>query len=295
LSANRSSTQFYTAIKAGATYSLHRFSLAAVYNRIDPDYQSMGAYHVTNDMQSVSLAPRFVLFDGRMRVSANLTYRHDNLQNKKRATTSRIIPVLVVSVQPGSNWGVDFNYTDVLTSQSDGYTSVSDSFRLSQQNPMLTLSPRYSIISGSASHTFLLGVMYQTLLDDNAITARYAEYNTTNLNFSYTLSLTKSQFSVSASANTTRLENAGGVYRNSGVSLNASKALLEQALRLTAGGGLSFHATGETITASVGASYALQRRHSFTATLNLVNSSAGYYAKERFSEYTLVLGYAYTF
>jgi hypothetical protein len=295
LSPNRSSTQFYTAIKAGATYSLHRFSIAAAYNRIDPDYQSMGAYHLTNDLQSVSLAPRFVLLDGRMRVNANLTYRHDNLQNKKRATTTRVIPVVAVSVQPASNWGVDLNYTDVMTSQSDGYLPVNDSLRLSQQNPMITLSPRYSIISGSASHTFLLGVMYQTLLDGNALTARYSEYNSTNLNLNYTLSLTRQQFSLSASANTTRLENAGGVYRNSGFALNASKGLLEQALRLSAGGGMSFHAAGETITASLGATYALQRRHSFSATLNLVNSSAGYYAKERFSEYTLVLGYAYTF
>ncbi|MCB2204695.1 hypothetical protein KQI65_08095 [bacterium] len=295
LNNNRSSTQFYTAVKAGATYSYQRFSLAANYTRIDPDYQSMGAYHITNDLQSFAIAPRFVLLEGRLRVSTNLTFRHDNLQNKKPYTTSRFIPVVAISLQPGSSFGVDLNYTDVFSTQSDGYRAVNDSLRLDQQNPMIMLSPRYSIIGGSASHTFLLGVMYQTLVDNNAFTSRWSEYSTTNLNLTYTLALTKAQFSMSASANTTRLENAGGTYRNSGVSVNASKGLLEQALRLTAGSGVSFHATGETVTGTLGARYALQKRHSFTATLNIVNSSAGYYAQERFSEYTLVLGYAYTF
>ena len=295
ISPTRSSTQFYTAVNGGFTWSLRRFSLSTTYTRVDPDYQSMGAYYITNDIQSIAVSPRFVLLDGRMRVNTTVTYRHDNLQNKKRATTSRIIPVVAVSLQPAPSWGLDLQYTDVLTSQRDGYQAVGDSIRLDQSTPMISITPRYSIISGSASHSFLVVAMYQTLNDNNPVTARYAEFSTSNVNFSYTLSLTKQQFSATASANTTRMENAGGVFRNSGVSLSLTKALAEQALRLNASSGFSFHATGETVTSSLGASYALQRRHAFSATTTYVNSSAGYYAQSRFSEITLVLGYAYTF
>lgn len=291
----RASTQFYTAVKAGFTWSLPRFGLTGTYNRVDPDYQSMGAYYMANDMQSFALGPRFVLLDGAMRVNASLNYRHDNLQNKKRATTRRIMPVVAISLQPAPQWGVDLQYTDVLTSQTAGYAPLNDSTRLDQSNPMLSLMPRYSFTRGGAVHSLLLGVMYMQYNDNNTFTARYAGYNTTNLNLSYTFTLTKAQLSVTASGNTTRLENAGGVYRNSGVSLSATTAVLEQALRLNAGSTYSVHGSGGTLTATAGATYALERRHSFSAQGMFVNSSAGYYAKDSFSEITLVLGYAYTF
>lgn len=291
----RTSTQFYTAVKAGLAWTSPRFGLAGTYNRVDPDYQSMGAYYMANDLQSFALAPRFVLFDGIMRVNATLTYRHDNLQNKKRATTRRFMPVVAVSLQPAPQWGLDLQYTDVLTSQEAGYAPLSDTTRLDQSNPMLSLMPRYTFTNGGVTHSVLLGAMYMQYNDSNPFTARYAEYNTTNLNLGYTVTFSKAQLSLTASGNTTRLENAGGVYRNSGVSLSATQSLLEQALRLNAGTTYSFHATGGTLTASIGAAYSLVRRHSFSAQTTYVQSSAGYYAQNTFSEITLVLGYAYTF
>ena len=291
----RTSTQFYTAVKAGLAWTSPRFGLAGTYNRVDPDYQSMGAYYMANDLQSFALAPRFVLFDGIMRVNATLTYRHDNLQNKKRATTRRFMPVVAVSLQPAPQWGLDLQYTDVLTSQEAGYAPLSDTTRLDQSNPMLSVMPRYSFTSGGVTHSVLLGAMYMQYNDSNPFTARYAEYNTTNLNLGYTVTFSKQQLSLTASGNTTRLENAGGVYRNSGVSLSATQSLFEQALRLNAGTTYSFHSVGGTLTASLGAAYSLERRHSFSAQTTYVNSSAGYYAQNTFSEITLVLGYAYTF
>ena len=291
----RTSTQFYTAVKAGLAWAGPRFGVTATYNRIDPDYQSMGAYYMANDLQSFALAPRFVLFDGMMRVNATFSYRHDNLQNKKRATTRRLMPVVAVSVQPAPQWGVDLQYTDVFTTQTAGYAPLNDTMRIDQSNPMLSVMPRYTFTADGLTHAVLLGVMYMQYNDSNPFTARYAEYNTSNLNLSYTVTFTKAQLSLTASGNTTRLENAGGVYRNSGLSLSSTKSLLEQALRLNAGATYSFHATGATLTASLGASYSLQRRHSFSLQTTYVNSSAGYYAQNTFSEITLVLGYAYTF
>ncbi|MBE0645545.1 MAG: hypothetical protein IH600_15795 [Bacteroidetes bacterium] len=295
VSETRTSTQFYTAVKAGVAWTMQRFGITGTYNRIDPDYQSMGAYNMMNDLQSFALGPRLVLFDGAARVNATFTYRHDNLQNKKRATTRRFMPVVAIAILPAPQWGLDIQYTDVMTSQVDGYARLNDTTLLDQSNPMVSLMPRYSFTSGSASHSFLLGVMLQQLHDNNAFTSRYAEYNTTNFNLSYTLALSKLQFSLTAGGNTTRLENAGGVYRNSGLSLSATKSLFDQALRLNASSGYSFHNAGSTFTASAGAGYALQRRHSFSAQASFVRSTAGYYAKDSFSEITLVLGYAYTF
>lgn len=295
MQASRASTQYYGAVKTAIAWSQPRFGITGTYTRVDPDYQSMGAYYMANDLQSVAIAPRFVLLDGALRVNTTVTYRHDNLQNKKRATTHRLMPVIALAVMPAPQWGVDVQYTDVFTSQTAGYAALGDSTRIDQRNPMISVMPRYAFTSGGAMHAFMIGAMHMRYVDNNAVTARYARYNSTNLNLSYTITLSAQQLSLTASGNTTRLENAAGVYRNSGVSLSAGKSLLAQALRLNAGATYSLQGAGRTITASAGASYALQQRHNFSAQSTMVSSSAGYYAQDMYSEITLVLGYAYTF
>jgi hypothetical protein len=295
MQASRSSTQYYGAVKAAVAWSRPRFGITGTYHRVDPDYQSMGAYYMANDLQSVAIAPRVVLLDGALRINGTVTYRHDNLQNKKRATTHRLMPVVALSIMPAPRWGVDVQYTDVFTSQTAGYASLGDSTRIDQRNPMISVMPRYTFTTGGAMHAVMLGAMHMRYVDNNPATARYARSNSTNLNLGYTVTLSAQQLSLTAAGNTTRLENAGGVYRNSGVSLTASKSLLAQSLRLNAGATYSFQGAGRTVTASAGASYALRQRHNFSAQSTLVSSSAGYYAQDMYSELTLVLGYAYTF
>ncbi|MCZ7556847.1 MAG: hypothetical protein M5R41_10650 [Bacteroidia bacterium] len=291
----RGSSQFYTAVRGGLAWNAQRWGVGFNYARIDPDYQSMGAYYVGSDIESFSLAPRFILWNGAVRVNANVTQRYDNLQNKKAATTSRLLPMVNVSVQPAPHYGIDVQYSDVLTSQSAGRKPLSDTTRLDSSTPMLTVAPRYSILGTDGTHTFLANVTYQTLNDHNTFSSRYSEYSTTNMHLAYSLSLPKLHWSFTLSGNATQMRNAAGTFRNSGFSLGAGKSLLEQALRLNGSFGMSFHAAGETMTSTIAGTYSVQRRHNFSAQIAHVSSNAGYYAQKTFSEITLVLGYAYTF
>jgi hypothetical protein len=291
----RASTQFYTAVRGAAAWNDQRWGVGFTYTRIDPDYQSMGAYYVGNDIESFSLAPRVVIGRGLVRVNASFTQRYDNLQSKKLATTSRFLPMVNISVQPAPHWGVDVQYTDVLTTQTAGRRELSDTTRLDSSTPMITITPRYSIVGSDETHTILGGVTYQTLNDNNEFTSRYSEYSTTNLHAAYSLSLPKQHWSFTLSGNATQLQNTAGTFRNSGFSLGATKSLFEQTLRLNSSFGMSFHNAGETFTTTLAGNYSVQRRHNFSASITHVSSSAGYYAQKTFSEITSVLGYAYTF
>lgn len=291
----RASSQFYTAVRGSAAWNARQWGMGLTYTRIDPDYQSMGAYYIGSDIQSVAIAPRVLLGNGVFRANATMTWREDNLQDKKASTTTRMLPAVSLGYQPSPVWGVDVQYTDVFTSQAAGRRSLSDSTRLDSSNPMITLTPRYTISSAAATHNFLVNLTYQTYLDNNTFTSRYSEYNSTNVHATYALALPRQHWSFSLSGNTTRMENLAGTFRNSGVSVGASKAMLEQTLRVNGTVSASFHGVGETITGSLGSTYNVQRRHTFSAQLTHVTSSAGYYAQKSFSEITAVLGYAYSF
>lgn len=291
----RISTQLYTAFRAGATLSLSHFGLNASFSRIDPDYQSMGAYAMNTDMQSIVVAPSLMLPSAGVRVQASFTVQHDNLQNKKAATTQRILPMVAVSYTPTPALGLDVQYTDVLTTQRAGLRPLNDTVVVQQRVPMMSISPRYSIADSALSHTVFANVTYQTLADDNPFTRQYAQYSTLGVHASYSISFVPSALSLSLSANTTTMNNASGNTRNSGFALGATKSFWENSLSSSANMALSLYPNGSTVSGSLGSRYAVTKEHSISVELSYVSSSASAVENTTFSEFTAMASYVFTF
>lgn len=294
----RISTQLYTALRAGLTLSFESFGLNASFSRIDPDYQSMGAYAMNSDLLSVTVAPSLFIRSAGLRLSASVSAQRDNIQHKKAATTQRIFPIVAVSWTPSANVGLDVQYTDVMTSQEAGRKPLTDSLVLKQRMPMVSISPRYSIIGSETSHLFFVNGTVQILADDNRFTSTYSEYTSFGLNAAYTVSFVPQALSLSFSANTNRLTNFSGEIANYGCALGANKAFLENTLTSTAGISISFYRGGSTIGANLGGRYALTPQHAFNLELSQGSSKQATLLlgeNTTFSEFTAVAGYVFTF
>jgi hypothetical protein len=57
------STRFNYAMRFGATYNAPLWSVRVGYARVDPEYETMGAYYTQNDLEDVTIAPSFRLQD----------------------------------------------------------------------------------------------------------------------------------------------------------------------------------------------------------------------------------------
>ncbi len=292
----RTSTQIYSALNTGFNARIDKFNLKADYTRIDPDYQSMGAYYMANDLEQINIAPSIALLDYKLRINAALNYQHDNLQDKKRATTTRVAPRLNVSFAPNSSFGVDLQVGDMLTTQADGTQRLNDTLRMDQRNPTVTLTPRYVIIDTTLTHTFFLTLMYQELVDNNSFTSEFSEYDNSNLNFSYALAFVRESLNLSASVSVARLNNFGGEFTNSGFSLGAEKALMDNTLNLNSSLSAAFQDFGSTTSLGLGGNYVLAEQHNFNLNFSLTTSSVDSgNDNQSFSEYTAVAGYVFTF
>lgn len=291
----RTSTQVYTAIKSGVTLAFNSFGLDANYERVDPDYQSMGAYYLANDLEGFTLAPHVSLLQQKLRINSSFRMHKDNIQDKKAATTTRFSPTIGISYAPSVSFGVDVQLNDVVTTQESGRLPLSDSTRMDMRNPMISVSPRYMIQDSATSHSFFLTAMHQQLIDNNELTSRFSEYNTTMLSFVYSISLLQTGLSLSASVNTNRLENFGGEFYNSGFSLGATKGLLENTLSVGGSASVSFQQNANTVSATLNSSYTLEPHHSFDLQLALSTTSVSDNTNQSFSEFTAVAGYVFTF
>ncbi len=87
----KSSTVVYNAVKANLSYDFTFMTLGAGYERIDPQYRTLGAYYFNNDLENVTLNAGTSLLKKKITLSANGGVQRDDLDNKKASKMKRIV------------------------------------------------------------------------------------------------------------------------------------------------------------------------------------------------------------
>lgn len=292
----RASTQIYTAFSTELTYYGSTFSTTANYTRVDPDYQSMGAYYTAGDLESVSLAPSLRLAKGKLNLTGNFTWAHDNLQDKKLATTSSISPSLTMNWNPGNQFGLMISASDIITSQSAGRLPINDTTVMDQHTPSVTVGPRYMINDTSLSHVFFLTTTHQRLIDNNSFTSQWSEYNTTIANLSWTMTASRSSLTLNSSVTGTVVENVAGEQTMWGASVGTTKGFLEEKLSVNGSVSGSFADVSRTISVGTGGTFKAGDHHSFNMNISVSNTDYTDNTQgSSFTEYSGTAGYAYRF
>lgn len=260
-------TYYYRAVKAGISYSHTTFNLVADYQRIDPDYQSMGSYFFNNDIESINLTPSFFLLKNKVIVTSGISYQHDNLNQKKQFTTHRTIPRLNVSINPSFRYGIDLGYQDMMTKQTSGVLELTDSTRMAMSNPGFTVGGRYNILDSLRTHTFLLMLNQFTLKDKNPVTKPFSEYTATIFNFNYNLFLTKPALGMSVSLTANMLDTFSGKIKSTGISIGGSKGFNDNKITINTSWSSNFSEGGNSHNATIGAGFAPGKKFMLNAQL----------------------------
>lgn len=290
----RASTAVYTAMTFAANYSFSGGGVRASYSRIDPDYRSMGAYYMSNDLESFTISPNFSAFDSKLSVNASFGWSHDNVQEKKNATTTRVSPSIDINWSPSSEFGVFAQLSSLITSQTAGNLPLNDTTRMDQQTPSLMLSPRYSMGDSAIGHSVTVTLLHTLLSDANSFTAQFTEYTTTSADAAYTLAFPANGLSLTATIGTSRLANLGGEFYTSGASISGSKEV-GQALNMSGALGLAFQPSGTAVNATVGTNWRPAEGHTVGLNIAVGNAPADNTMNKSFTEYTGTINYVYNF
>lgn len=297
------STTLTFAARTGLNLTFSNWGVRFGYERIEPEYQSLGAYYFTTDVENLTMAP--YLNTGSLRLAGSIGLGRDNVLGQKLARTRRIIGSFNADWQPSQTFGLNGSFTNYSTGQSAGRQAVNDTIAVRSITRGGSLAPRIFFSGESANHAISLVGGYQDFTDLNAFTREFSDNNTLTGSLSYNLTLLKSNLSIGAgfTASTTELPsvrsdlfgvnaNAGMTFLNDdALSLNLSAG----ATRSTTSGAVDQISTVLSENATIG--FRISRYDNLTLSGDGLQSSSGggIDGLESFTEYSVSLGYSRTF
>ncbi|MCB9244815.1 MAG: hypothetical protein H6606_00165 [Flavobacteriales bacterium] len=260
-----------------------------------PDYQTMGIYFMDNDVFSYGFTHAFSFLKSKVQVNYGLNRLNDNLLNKKMLTTIRLQPLVSLSVNPSSKWGFNLNWNNFYTRQEDGRISLSDSFRMNQTNPGITITPYANWGDTSVYHSLMWVYTRIQLQDLNAYTAAYSQYTATVYSMNYTRNLPSRNSSYNGGINYTLNENS--LIREEGIGLSGglSRSTRDQKRTLTAGVQVQFSNLAQQYRLQAGGRQQLKYRQSLDVNLGILRNQSKDAQFRSFTEITFMVTYSKSF
>lgn len=119
----RASTINRHAFKTNLTYQQSRYSFGLGYERIDPEYRTLGAYYFTNNMENITLNFSSNFFENKITFSGNTGLQKDNLDKSKMNNTKRIVGAGNVNIIPNEKLNLNIAYSNFSS-----FTNVRSTF-----------------------------------------------------------------------------------------------------------------------------------------------------------------------
>lgn len=149
----RASTQAYRAIKGELNYQLFKNTIGIGYERIDPEYRTLGAYYFNNDLENITLRYARPFYKDRVSVALSWGIQRDNLDNTKDQSSRRSVSSANLNFTPNEKVNISFSYSNFQTymnlrSQFDyinGQTPYDnlDTLKFTQLSQNMSLSGNY--------------------------------------------------------------------------------------------------------------------------------------------------------
>lgn len=228
----RVTTEHNSAVDASLDYEGEKFVAGVQFKRIDPNFNSLGAYFFNNDIVEYLGNLDFGLMEGKMNVGLSGGVQSNNLGLLKPTTTSRFVYSADVSYSQeafSGNLNYSNNTTDVgyvLSQELDSLNAV-----IITQNAGLNLN--YTISGENENqHVFTLGGNIQEVGDDIENPLESATSQMIVAHFVYNVMLKESKWRFTVRANYNQNQLAQMQTNRIGTGVGISKSLLEDQMNI---------------------------------------------------------------
>ncbi len=229
----RESTNLTFAGDSKLAYRQGNFSLGLQYKRIDPGYQSMGAYFFQTDLEQYNLQTTFALGKGKFSFSGLLGWQRDNLYDLRSSTGKRLIGSANANWNPGSQFGLSVNYTNFgITQDPTESSTLADTLLLRQVSNNLNIVPRFSWGDAGRQSVISLVAGWFALSDLREEAELLSEATTKILHLNYLLRIRSSDWQIRAGLIYRDTETSFGGQQSKGFSLGLRKSWLDRKIRL---------------------------------------------------------------
>jgi len=234
---SNASTRFNMAFKTGLRYTGRVFQMGAEYERIDPEYETMGAFFFLNDIRNYTLTPSVELFEKKVNLTGSLGIQENNVLGNRSETTRRFIGNSSLTYNnPGKPFGMALNYSNFTINQVDGTLELSDTIRLSLVTTNLNLTPYWNWVDTALTRSLVFTANYQELNDRNPFTREFTDMTTLFFNGTYSLFFVQKGWGVNFGGNYNQVNVFSLDTERYGLSAGANKNFMEGKLNASLNG-----------------------------------------------------------
>ena len=297
--ANRASTLVRDAFKIQTTYRMGRHNISGMYERIAPDYQTMGAYFFNNDIENITAAYSTSLLKNRVVLAVNGGTQRNNLSGDRAQESVRTI-VSANVVYAKSSYSVGFNFSNFSSDVRFLLNEALDSLNAVIVTRTAALFGTYVLDGrGSDKHLFSLNLSQQTVTDDFASDARSANNRVYTGVLNYTYKLAALKMDVNGRFNYNRNDLDGMLDERYGPGVSLRKMFLQDRLVTQAIVNFFFSDANNSINSILSASMKIKSNHLLGVNVSAIrrtNPPVMEGADElRFGETIGTVNYTYTF
>src|SRR5690606_37351626 len=309
---SRISSSYYKAFKTSVNYQQDGYAVGVGYERIDPQYRTLGSYYFNNDLENITVNGAVALLQGKMNLTANVGTQRDNLDDSKISTMRRMVSALNVAYAPSQkiNLGASYSnfqtYTNIRSqfldiNQVTPYDNL-DTLDFTQISQNATLTAVYMFGKNESRRQSLNGnFTFQNAADKQGEVEQNSGMQFYNMNTAYSISVVPQNMTLSISVNGTINKSPQVESKTFGPTIAVSRTFFDKKLRGT--GALSMNqsrSNGILLTtimnARLSGSLVVEKKHNIN--LSLVGVSRDNHvegAAKAFKEFTATLGYSYSF
>ncbi len=310
LVASNPTTQYYKAFNLNLLYQIGKGSVGVGYERIDPNYKTLGGYFFNNDLENITINASQTIFKDKLSLAVNAGLQKDDLDDSKASQLNRLVTSFNATYNASEKLNISGSYSNFqsftnIKNQFDFINGVSqieeelDQDNIAQLSQNANVNVNYTIKeSPSNTQNINVNISYQDAENQIDDVVREEDnssfYNATS---AYTVSFPENALSLSGgfNASISKLEMSTGLIL--GPTVTASKGFFEKKLKVNAG--ISYNESindglrqGQVANIRLGSRYVYKKQHNFSLNglfqhRNNVNKAT--------QNFTLTFGYNYSF
>ncbi|WP_314772197.1 TonB-dependent receptor [Capnocytophaga sputigena] len=274
----QSQKQDFTAYNAGINFIFTKASVGVRYEKVDPDYKTLGAYYFVNDMENITLNSSLNLFKGNVSIATSIGRQHDNLNQQKPKQSNQWVGSANVNAKVTPKLSLSGSYsnftmfTNKLINPFDRinnpqlYEHPQDSINYRQVSQNTNANITYAI---NEKQNITLSYSFNDVVNkQNDIVRRGGISRFHNAGAAYMVQFPESKLSLSPSFNYSYSIVAREKTEVMGPSLTVGKAFFEDKLNTTLLGNYSISQSatskGSTANAQLNVNFLPWKNHQFT-------------------------------
>lgn len=304
---SRTSTINRHAFKSNLTYRQNRYSIGLGYERVDPEYQTLGAYYFTNNMENATLNFSANFFNNKLSWNGNAGLQKDNLDHNKINNTMRFVGSGSVNIVPGEKFSLNLAYSNFTSftnarsnfdyiNETDPYQNF-DTLNFRQVSQNMNFSGSYQLSSSKKKRQSVSLNVSRQLSNEEQGKDSVSASSFYNASASYVISVTPIGLTCNTSVNYNRNEQPEAGNRTLGPVVGLSKLFFGKTLRTSLSASYNTSKTDNFPASNVfnirmGLAYTFKKKHTFNTNVLFQQRES---ATKSYHTLNFTFGYVYNF